>query len=96
MWILNQSGLEVYNSEFFDHFLVVSKPDASLIVASKGRDVTPYTLGRYVDIPEAQVVLGSLYNALRTGNVSFDMPLSERISPEYEVRDKRAKRKGGS
>ena len=96
MYILNQSGTEIYNSEFFDHFLIADKPDAKLIVASKGRDVAPYTLGRYADMTEAREVIGSLYNSLRTGDAAFEMPLSEKMSAERTIYDKRTKRKGGS
>ena len=96
MWIMNQAETEVYNSDFFDHFLIVDKPDAKLVVASKGRDTTPYTLGRYADMPEAREVLGALRYALTADKASFDMPLSEKAAPEHMVYDKRTRRKGGS
>lgn len=60
MWIMNQNETEVYNSDFFDHFLIADKSDAKLIVASKGRETTPYTLGRYADMTEAREVLWNL------------------------------------
>lgn len=96
MWIMNQNETEVYNSDFFDHFLVVDKSDAKLLVASKGRDTTPYTLGRYADMTEAREVLKALHDALADDNASFIMPLSTKVAPEYMVYDKRTRRKGGS
>lgn len=96
MWIMNQSETEVYDSNFFDHFLIVDKSDAKLIVASKGRETTPYTLGRYADMSEARKVLWDLSSALTDGSTAFAMPLSEKAAPEYMVYDKRTRRKGGS
>lgn len=74
----------------------MDKSDAKLIVASKGRETTPYTLGRYTDMVEARGVLETLYYALLSGNASFDMPLSEKVAPEHMVYDKRTARKGRS
>lgn len=96
MWIMNQSETEVYNSAFFDHFLIADKSDAKLIVASKGRETTPYTLGRYANMTEARKVLWDLSCALTDGSTAFSMPLSEKSNPEYAVYDKRTRRKGGS
>ena len=96
MYIMNQAATEIYNSEFFDHVLIVCKSDAKLIVGSRGRDMPVYTLGRYRDMSEAREVLGNLYNALKTGEVAFDMPLSEKVAPETEIKDARTKRRGKS
>lgn len=74
----------------------MDKSDAKLIVASKGRDTTPYTLGRYADMTEAREVLGALRYALTSDKASFDMPLSTKVAPEHMAYDKRTRRKGGS
>ena len=95
MYILNQSGTAVYQSDAFETFCLVEKDDATLIVASRQWGDHPYTLGRY-QWKEAREVLLSFYAALHDEYAYFDMPLSSYSSPEAAIRDKRVKRKGGS
>lgn len=96
MFILNQAGTEIYNAEFMDHFLISKKQDAALIVASRGRDTTPYTIGRYSDEKEARDVLLDLFAALHSDESNYMMPLSPKVAEECTIRDARTKRKGGS
>ena len=96
MYILNQSGTEIHNSEFVERFCIAEKPDVSLIVASMGRDKQPNTLGRYKNIKEARDVLFSLFYAISYDEQSYEMPLSEVVAGEKHIKDARTKRKGGS
>lgn len=96
MYILNQSGTEIHNSEFVERFCIAIKPDASLIIASKGCETHPVTMGRYKNIKEAQEVLFELFYAISHGETSYELPLSEVVAPEKRIKDARVKRKGGS
>lgn len=96
MYILNQSKTEIHNSDFAERFCISQKSDAALIVSAPGRDKAPDTLGRYKNFQEARDVLFDLFFALRSGEDSFEMPLSEQMSGEHHIRDARTKRKGGS
>ena len=88
MYILNQSGTEIHNSDFFERFCICVKDDAALIVSSVSRTTQPNTLGRYADKKEAQEILLELYTA--------EMPHSRRRMEEPVVKDARVKRRGGS
>lgn len=96
MYILNQSKMEIHNSEFVERFCIAEKSDAALIVASLGRDKQPNTLGRYKTPKEARDVLFELFSALRYREESYEMPLSELVAGERHIKDARTKRKGGS
>lgn len=96
VYILNQSGTEIHNSEFVERFCIAIKPDASLIIASTGRETQPVTMGRYKNIKEAQKVLFELFYAISHGETSYELPLSEVVAPEKRIKDARVKRKGGS
>ena len=96
MYILNQSGTEIHNSDFFERFCICVKDDAALIVSSVSRTTQPNTLGRYADKKEAQEILLELYTALHSGSRCYEMPQSRRRMEEPVVKDARVKRRGGS
>ena len=98
MYILNQTGTQIYNSDFFDHFLVSSEGNLKTLIASKGRDDRSafYVMGRYCTTEEAKGVLLNLLDALCANESRFEMPLSEAVAPEPVIYDKRTKRRGGS
>ena len=96
MYILNQAGTEIINSEYMERFCVARKPENALVVASPGRDKQPTTLGRYENVTEACEVLDALFDALRYSEDSFLMPPSCAHADDYRIRDARQKRRGGS
>lgn len=96
MYILNERGLELLNSDFVQRFVIVRRPDAALVIASYGADDRAVTLGRYKDLREAKEVLMGLYTALRNGEPDYELPLSSYYDEAAVKRDARTKRKGGS
>lgn len=96
MYILNERGLEILNSDFIQRFAIAQKPDAALIVASYGETERPITMGRYKNLTEAKDVLMRLYAALRNGEPDYELPPSSYYDNESIRRDARTKRKGGS
>ena len=95
MYILNGTKNEILNSEFVERFCVVSKCDASLIVASYGADRC-VTLARYGNDQEAMQALSGLFGALAAGQAYFDMPESLMYAEQTIKKDARTRRKGGS
>ena len=66
MYILNPGADMIINSEFVERFLIVNKPDASLVIASYSDSRPPVTLGRY-KADECAEVFGALYAELVSG-----------------------------
>lgn len=95
MYIMNEAGTEILNSDFVERFCMVKKPDAILIVASYGADRC-VTIGRYGDINEAAEVMDNLSGALAVGQAFFDMPISLLFAEQALKKDARTRRKGGS
>lgn len=96
MFIMNNKGLEVINSQFVERFCISIKPDAALIVASYSDQRAPVTVARYADAAEAKEALVELSQALAGGTELFYMPDSRLFFAETERHDARVKRKGGS
>lgn len=96
MFILNGTETQIINSEFVERFCVADKPDASLVLASYGREREPVTLARYKDHKEAAEALKDLLVALAGGQVSCEMPPSRLSYEERQIKDARVKRRGGS
>lgn len=95
MYILNPGADMIINSEFVERFLIVNKPDASLVIASYSDSRPPVTLGRY-KADECAEVFGALYAELVSGGDGFIMPPSALNFGEVVKKDARTKRKGGS
>lgn len=98
MYIMKADGKQVVDTAFVQRFLIATKPDATLVLASYevGDMTPPVTLGRYADDKEAGQVLGQIFNALVGGQVGFTMPESYLQFPEHRKCDARTKRRGGS
>ena len=97
MFILNGSQREILNSEFIERFVIATKDDASLIIASYNvGDGGSVTMGRYADDKEAKGVLLDLFGALAGGADYYTMPESSYYAKEEWKRDARTKRRGGS
>ena len=95
MYIMNEAGTEILNSEFVERFCIARKPDATLIVASYSEN-RYVTVARYSNEKEAFRVLGELFGALAAGQTYFDMPASLMFAEQFVKKDARTKRKGGS
>lgn len=95
MFIVTNQQNMIVNSEFVERFLIVEKPDASLIIASYNDIRPPITLGRY-EQSESKSVLSDLYSALLSDQAGFVMPDSILYYQQKKVKDARTARKGGS
>lgn len=96
MYIMNAMRSNILNSDFVERFLVVDKPDASLVIASYSSEREPVTMGKYKDKKEARDCLDELFAALGGGQAYFTMPDSTIFYEQRQIEDKRTKRKGGS
>lgn len=96
MFVMNSRGTEIINSEFVERFVICEKEDAALIVSSYSDTRRPVTMARYINLEEAQAVLGELLNALAGGQAYYTMPPSRLYAKERTIRDARVKRKGSS
>ena len=97
MFILNEKGIKIFNSEFVEAFALSSKDSGDvLVVATYGDDRAAKTLGAYKDYEEAKDALTQLFGALSVEQAYFSMPLSRKANEEYLIKDARTKRKGGS
>lgn len=96
MLIINAEKTFFIDSSAYSRFMLSHQQDAELIIASRERGDTPETLGRYADRDEATEVLLSLFDALRSGEESFEMPFSYKWGAREKIHDARVKRKGGS
>ena len=97
MYILTERQREIINSEFVERFMIATKDDASLILASyRIGDGGAVTIGRYADDKEAKDVLSNLFGALANRSTYYTMPESSYYAKETWKRDARTKRRGGS
>lgn len=97
MYILTESQRQIINSEFVERFLLVTKDDATLIIASyRLSDDKTVTIGRYENDKEAQDIMSELFSALVSNATYYTMPESRYYAKETWKRDARTKRRGGS
>lgn len=96
MILLTSDGKTALNTDFVERFIIVEKSDATLIIASYNSERQPITVGKYINIREAEPVFLNLISHLSNDDRFFEMPDSVLFSGESKKMDARTERRGGS
>ena len=79
MYILNQGGYAVCDSNQFYGFEASSKTNVVFAVRCNGTQSISIPLGKYNSLKSAQRALDGIFCALRDGEIAYEMPQAEEL-----------------